>query len=592
MTKGQPQPTVRCATYARYSSDQQRPTSIEDQVRNCQEGVALKGWQILEEYEFSDQAVTGTARDRVGFQALLDRALVDNPPFDYVVVDDTSRLSRDVVVSVETLRRLKFHGVHVYAVAQNLDSARDDAEDFFIMHAMMDARYVREIGPKTHRGLTGQALKGWSTGGKLLGYATKPIFDGRTDAHGIAIPAGYDYLVDQDEAKIVRQIFRLYAEEGLGLHCIAILLNREGVPNPRAGAKNDSGGWSHTTVRAILRNERYTGNFVWNKTEWRRVPGGKKRRCVPRPPEQWRVASRPDLEIIDPILWSKTQDRIKHVEAAFGQRNKGRFVKPANRAAAGSLYLLSGLLRCGVCGGNMSVTGGGKDGRRYACSRHSAMGSTVCANSLSIKTTVADQVIATEIRERLATSAKLEEAAEIIREELAAALEDIPDRESEIGDALAKVDNEIGNFVRAIAGGIDASSVAEALKAAEAKRDGLRDELAKVQATPKPADIVLHPNAALNLIENLTQAFTLDVPAAREALRHYVGTITMRPMMQNGIKTYVAEGTIDATDALGNTGNPGTWSRTAYVSVVAGPRYNPSGYLARIVADFHVPHSK
>jgi len=71
-----------------------------------------------------------------------------------------------------------------------------------------------------------------------------------------------------------------------------------------------------------------------------------------------------------------------------------------------------------------------------------------------------------------------------------------------------------------------------------------------------------------------------------------VGTITMRPMMQNGIKTYVAEGTIDATDALGNTGNPGTWSRTAYVSVVAGPRYNPSGYLARIVADFHVPHSK
>jgi hypothetical protein len=267
-------------------------------------------------------------------------------------------------------------------------------------------------------------------------------------------------------------------------------------------------------------------------------------------------------------------------------------VKPANRAAAGSLYLLSGLLRCGVCGGNMSVTGGGKDGRRYACSRHSAMGSTVCANSLSIKTTVADQVIATEIRERLATPAKLEEAAEIMREELAAALKDIPDRESEIRDALAQVDREIGNFVRAIGGGIDASSVAEALKAAEAKRDGLRDELAKVQTMPKPADIVLHPNSAQNMIENLTGAFNVDVSAAREALRHYLGPITMRPTEQNGIKAYVAEGTIDATDALGNTGNPGTWTRTAYVSVVAGPRYNLSGYLQRVGADFDVPHSE
>ena len=576
MTKGQSQPTVRCATYARYSSDQQRPTSIEDQVRNCQEGAALKGWQILEEYKFSDRAVTGTARDRAGFQALLERALVKNPPFDYVVVDDTSRLSRDVVVSVETLRQLKFHGVHVYAVAQNLDSARDDAEDFFIMHAMMDARYVREIGPKTHRGLTGQALKGWATGGKLLGYATRPIFEGRVDAHDIAVPAGYNYLVNQDEAKIVVRIFRLYAEDGLGLRSITSLLNKEGVPSPRAGAKNDGGGWGSTTVRAILRNERYTGIFAWNKTEWRRVPGKKKRRCVPRPPAQWKVAHRPDLRIIDPILWAKAQDRIKHVEAAYGQRNKGQFVKPTNRAAAGSRYLLSGLLRCGICGGNMSVTGGdkgGKDGRRYGCSRHSSMGSAVCANSMSIKTTVADEAIATEIRERLATPEKLEEAAEIMREELAAALKESPDHEGEVRDALAKVDREIGNFVRAIASGIDASSVADALKAAEATRDHLNAQLARVQAMPKPADIVLHPNAAQSMIEKLTGVFQLDVPAAREALRHYLGPITMRPTEENGVKAYVAEGTIDATDALRNTGNPGTWSRTAYVSVVAGPRF-------------------
>jgi len=159
------------------------------------------------------------------------------------------------------------------------------------------------------------------------------------------------------------------------------------------------------------------------------------------------------------------------------------------------------------------------------------------------------------------------------------------------GMTLAQMGADVIRF-DAIGGGIDASSVAEALKAAEAKRDGLRDELAKVQTMPKPADIVLHPNSAQNMIENLTGAFNVDVSAAREALRHYLGPITMRPTEQNGIKAYVAEGTIDATDALGNTGNPGTWTRTAYVSVVAGPRYNLSGYLQRVGADFDVPHSE
>jgi site-specific DNA recombinase len=305
-------------------------------------------------------------------------------------------------------------------------------------------------------------------------------------------------------------------------------------------------------------------------------PGERKRRCVARPVSEWRTAELPHLAIIDPVLWAKTQDRIKHVKESFGERTSGRFIRPANRAAAGSRYLLSGLLRCGVCGGSMTVTGGdkgGKDGRRYACSQHANKGPAVCANSLTIKTNVADEVIASEIRDRLATPQKLEEAAEIMREELALAMNEIPDRESDIRDALSKLDNEISNFVRAIGSGVDASSVADALKAAEARRAEVRAELVKVQATPKPAEVVLHPNAALNMIKNLTSAFQLDVPAAREALRHYLGPITMRPMEQNGIKTYVAEGTIDATEALGNAGSPGTWSRTAYVSVVAGARF-------------------
>ena len=227
MTNGRAEPVMECAVYARFSSDQQRETSIDDQLRNCRDFAKQRGWKVLDKHIYADHAVTGTARDRVQLQALIENALREKPPFRYVLVDDTSRLARDVVLSVETVRRLKFNGVYLYAVTQNIDTARDDAEDFLVMSGMMDARFVRDLGQKTHRGLTGQALKGRATGGKALGYTTKPILDGQVDAHGTPIPVGWEYVVNSDEAKLVQRIFRLYAEEGLGLRSIAILLNEE-----------------------------------------------------------------------------------------------------------------------------------------------------------------------------------------------------------------------------------------------------------------------------------------------------------------------------------------------------------------------------
>jgi len=80
-----------------------------------------------------------------------------------------------------------------------------------------------------------------------------------------------------------------------------------------------------------------------------------------------------------------------------------------------------------------------------------------------------------------------------MREELAAALKEIPDQEGEVRDALAKVDNEIGNFVRAIAGGIDASSVAEALKGAEAKRMNCATNLSGCRPRPSQRTLSCTP---------------------------------------------------------------------------------------------------
>jgi DNA invertase Pin-like site-specific DNA recombinase len=59
---------LRCAIYARFSSDRQSPTSIDDQVRKCCQHAAQKDWQVLEEHIYTDEAISGTTMERDGLK--------------------------------------------------------------------------------------------------------------------------------------------------------------------------------------------------------------------------------------------------------------------------------------------------------------------------------------------------------------------------------------------------------------------------------------------------------------------------------------------------------------------------------------------
>ena len=87
---------MRCAVYARYSSDQQSPLSIDDQLRVCREYAERQGWSIAEEQVYKDEALSGAGSDRPGFTRLIRAALSQPPPFDTILIDDTSRLSRNL----------------------------------------------------------------------------------------------------------------------------------------------------------------------------------------------------------------------------------------------------------------------------------------------------------------------------------------------------------------------------------------------------------------------------------------------------------------------------------------------------------------
>src|SRR5262249_38475206 len=157
-----------------------------------------------------------------------------------------------------------------------------------------------------HRGLTGQALKGLSAGGRCFGYRTTPT--GPSEVTGAA------WTIFQPEAAIVRQIFQWYLD-GLSMKAIALRMNQDGVPFPAQATRRGPGprGWAVSTIHTILTNEKYTGRWIWNKTAFVKDPETGKRTAVPRPPTDWVEAHRPDLRIVDPVVWQQVQDRIATV---------------------------------------------------------------------------------------------------------------------------------------------------------------------------------------------------------------------------------------------------------------------------------------
>ena len=157
---------LRCAAYARYSSDLQSPRSIEDQLRICREYAHARGFIFLEEHVYVDEALSGVGADRPGLGRLLDAALSPTRPFDVILLDDSSRLARNTKDALGIFERLNFAGIRLIAVSQGIDSENEQAHVLVTVHGMVDSLYVKELAKKTHRGLEGLMLRGQHTGGR------------------------------------------------------------------------------------------------------------------------------------------------------------------------------------------------------------------------------------------------------------------------------------------------------------------------------------------------------------------------------------------------------------------------------------------
>ena len=241
---------TRAALYARYSSDNQREASIEDQFRLCREHAARERWQIVGSYE--DAAISGASTIlRPGIQRLMRDA--QQGEFNILLAEALDRISRDQADVATLYKHLKFAGVTIVTLAE------DEISELHVgLKGTMNALFLKDLAMKTHRGLRGRVEKGKAGGGLCYGYRVVKKLDGNGE------PIRGDRAIIREEAEIVLRIFCEFAS-GKSPKAIAVDLNRDGVPGPLGRA------WGDTSIRGhvsrgtgIVNNELYRA--CWSGT--------------------------------------------------------------------------------------------------------------------------------------------------------------------------------------------------------------------------------------------------------------------------------------------------------------------------------------
>lgn len=456
---------TRVALYARYSSDLQRPKSIEDQLADCRAYAARQGWTVAQ--VFTDYEMSAATLSRPGLQALLEAAR--DRRFDVVLIEDLDRISRDLGDTANLRRDLLFNDVKLHTL---VDREIDLIHVAF--KGVKNAQMIEDLGHKLRRSQRGTAAKGLAAGGLSYGYDPVRELDERGE-----VSRGRR-RINEAEAAVIRRIFADYVA-GVSVYEITRRLNVEGVPAPGAGTNKGDGKWRVTTIvgnraraNGILHNRLYIGELVYNRCRKLRDPRTGKRINRVNPQSEWQITAVPELRILDDATWSAAQ--------AIKERNGGKALQRQNRRPR---HLLSGLVFCSCCSSPFIV----RDASRLVCASHRAKG--ICENARTIKREDLQARVVGKLR---AIMSSAEGAAVFIREyheAMRAMQADAGNVRRRAHKELNDVKGKIARLVAAIEEGGDGKTLAGRIRELEGRQAELERELAAVDVAP----VQLHPDA-------------------------------------------------------------------------------------------------
>lgn len=341
---------MNIAAYCRVSTDKEdQLNSLEAQKEFFTEYTKRTGDNLVRLY--ADEGISGTKiKNRKEFLRMMSDA--EHGLFDMVVVKDISRFARNTVDLLQNIRKLKSLGIETQFLTTNMTSMGNSEFVLTIFGALAQEESAN-TSKRVKFGKKINAKKG-RVPNSVYGY-DKTIGD------------YFNLTINEQEASIVRQIFKWYVEEGYGVTKISNILNEQNLRTKRNCL------WDARTVARIISNEIYTGKIINGKQEVSDFLTGRREN---KDESDWIVIERPDLRIIDPEVFQLAKKIMK----SRGQNFKVDKERQSNK------YLFSTVIKCKECGWSFRRTVRTYKNTyiRWVCSGHNGRGAESCPNAVTL----------------------------------------------------------------------------------------------------------------------------------------------------------------------------------------------------------------
>jgi site-specific DNA recombinase len=516
--------TITAVAYYRMSTSGQE-ASIPEQKEWARRACQKHGVEIL--HEFEDPGIPGSEIEhRPGLMAML--AFCENPaqgpPIEALVVWDADRLSRaDSIRTAAVIDRLMSAGVNRLLTQDGWVDFESDLDRLLwnIKQDMGRSAFSRSLSKNVTRSALARAKEGkWVCGAPPYGYAVGP--------EGLLI------LGDEAKVEAVRWLFKRYAGSSASLGDMARELADRGAPPPRGGK------WTRYTVRAILVNPAYLGDFVWNvnsRAKYHQIAGDDVKAVRGKPTTKSRkrhndTADRVAIKDNHPAL----VDRDSF--AACAKKMKASRWARTTPVEGGGDWLLSGLLFCGDCGGRMvghtdrmKQKGKVYTYRRYVCHTNVRQGAGTCFRNAAAQEDVL-RAVGELVRESF-TQPKRKAALQAQLDRL------VRQQQNDEGRERRRLEGRIGELDRLIDKGVErvllvpkehVATVSKKLTAWKEEKDRIIAELGRVRGAASSGEQFAAEAAhALDQLANLEELISKGNPAqVRDLLAALVKKITLQ----------------------------------------------------------------
>ena len=409
-----------CYIYTRVSTSiQVDGYSLDAQKDKLRKYADFQDMVIVGEY--SDEGKSGkSVEGRPEFLQMLRDIEEGKDQVSFVLVFKLSRFGRNAADVLTSLQKMQDFGVNLICVEDGIDSSKDSGK---LMISVLSA--VAEIEREnilvlTMEGRRQKAREGkWNGGFAPYGYK---LVDGELE-------------IAEDEAEIIRLIFDKYINTTMGVNGIAAWLNQQGYQKKKR-QNNTLNAFAASFIKGVLDNPVYCGKLAYGRRKNEKIPGKRNAYHIVKQ-DSYMLYDGIHEAIIDMDVWETVQEKRKEMAKKYEHVNKGKDER---------IHLLSGLLRCPVCGagmyGNKSIKNRNgkhyKDYYYYGCKHRRNTRGHSCAFSKQLQEEKMDNAVA-EVISRLVSNPKF---ADMMQKKINMKVDT-----TEIETEIANIQKQLGQYI-------------------------------------------------------------------------------------------------------------------------------------------------